>query len=55
MPKPKKPRPNKPQVSIKGETYDKLREHCTKEGIPISHFVDQLCQDFLKDKKGNNR
>ena len=56
--------PKQPAVSIKTETYLKVKEHCDKEGIPVSAFIDKLCQSFLEEKtifsleelkKGNNR
>lgn len=43
----KKARPKKPQVSIKGETYAKVKEHCDKEGLKVGEFVDELCGEFF--------
>jgi hypothetical protein len=43
--------PKTPQVSIKGETFAKLKEYCNKHGIPVGKFVDKLCRDFFKEDK----
>jgi hypothetical protein len=60
MKKKPKPQPKQPAVSIKIETYEKVKRYCEEEGIPVAPFVDQLCQDFLNEQKlnpkgGNNR
>lgn len=53
----------KTQVSIRGETYEKLKKHCEKCKVSIAGFVVALCASFFakggddartaKAKKGN--
>jgi hypothetical protein len=52
----------KPQVSVRGETYDKLKKHCDKSKTTVTAFVEELCAAFFgKDddrtakKKGNGK
>ncbi len=46
-----KKKPKKPQVSIRGETYAKLKEHCEQEGISPGRLVDELCLAFLEGRE----
>lgn len=39
--------PKRPQVSIRGEVYQQVKEHCEKEGIKITDFIDELCSGFF--------
>jgi hypothetical protein len=41
--------PKQPQVSIRGEIYEKIKAHCEKTGEGVSAFVDKLCAEFFKD------
>lgn len=51
----------KPQVSIRGATYDKVKAYCTEQGLAIAEFVDGLCAGYFArggdqrkgKKKGN--
>ena len=42
----KHPRRTK-SVSIRGETYDKLKKHCEECGVNVAGFVDTLCASFF--------
>jgi hypothetical protein len=51
----KKPRPKRPQVSVKGETYAKIKKHCDDNGLKVGEFIDELCGEFFgngADKDG---
>jgi hypothetical protein len=49
----------KKQISIRGETYDKIKAYCEKQGLSVAKFVDDLCSDHFtreseqKKDKGN--
>lgn len=43
--------PKQPQVSIKGEVYEKIKAHCKKTGEPIGAFVDRICTAFLQGEE----
>lgn len=34
-------------ISVRGETYDKVRDYCENKEFSIAHFVDSLCTEFL--------
>ena len=38
-------------VSIRGTTYDRLRDHCAKTGLSMSDFVEQLLAEFFAGTK----
>jgi hypothetical protein len=46
-----KSKPKVPQVSLRGETYAKIKEHCEREGISPGRFVDELCRAFLEGRE----
>lgn len=35
-------RPKVPQVSMKGETYEKLKKAAQKRGIPVTQMLDEI-------------
>ena len=35
------------QVSIRGVSYEKVKEYCTEHDISIATFIDKLCADFF--------
>jgi len=35
------------QISMRGTTYDKIREYCIAHKISIAKFVDELCSKYL--------
>ena len=37
-------------ISIRGVTYDKVRDYCADKEFSIASFVDTLCVDFLTKK-----
>lgn len=41
------------QISIRGTSYQRVKEHCEKHGISVASFVDKLCKNFFcpNDKK----
>jgi hypothetical protein len=43
-------KPKRPEVSIRGETYDKVKVYCQKQGITITEFVDRLCAEFFEEQ-----
>ncbi len=46
-------RPKTPQVSVRGETYDRLREYCRKHGVQMRTVIDDIVNAGL-DKQGRN-
>jgi hypothetical protein len=49
-----KNKPKKTQVSMRGETYALVKEHCEREGLSPGKFVDELCRAFLGLDPNNN-
>jgi len=43
--------PKHPQISIRGATYQKLKDYCRRHDIPIAKLVDQICGDFFQGVK----
>jgi len=37
-------------ISVRGTTYDKIKEHCEKKGLSLSSFIEDLCVGFLERK-----
>jgi hypothetical protein len=40
------------QISVRGETYDKLRDAARKNGEQIGTLVDALIRRYLDEKAG---
>lgn len=38
-------RPKTPQVSMRGETYERLKKAAQKRGIPITKMLDEILKD----------
>lgn len=39
--------PKTPQVSIRGETYAKLKAYCDEHGLSPGQLIDKLCAGYL--------
>jgi hypothetical protein len=42
--------PKRPQISVKKETYDKLKEAAKRNGEQVGTLVDALVRDYLARK-----
>lgn len=40
-------------ISIRGTTYDKIREYCNENGVTISEFMDRLLLGFFVETPGS--
>jgi len=47
------PRAKKTQISVRGSTYDRLREAARKNGEQISTLVDAIVNKWLDNQKIN--
>lgn len=52
MPKKTNSDRNRHEISIRGATYDRLRDYCRRQGVQLRSVVDELIQQAL-DEKGN--
>ena len=41
--------PKRPQVSVRGEVFARVKQHCEEHGLSIKAFVDDLCTSFFED------
>lgn len=39
---------NRTQVSLRGETYDRLKAHCERTGGKIADLVTRLCAEYFE-------
>lgn len=39
-----------PQVSIRGETYRRVREYCLDHDVTVVAFISNLCKDFFEER-----
>lgn len=46
-----KRRQTRRSISVKGITYQWIKDHCDSEGISVSGYIEELVQEDL-DKKG---
>lgn len=46
----RKTKQTRTQVSIRGATHIKVKEHCAKTGETVSEFVNKLCDEFFMSK-----
>jgi hypothetical protein len=42
-------------ISISGKTHAAVSAHCENMGIPIKHFVSNLCDVFLQENVDEKR
>ena len=41
-------KPTRPSISIRGETYAQLKDHCERQQIRISEFTEELALEYLR-------
>ena len=54
MTKKTKPPPKSTQVSVRGETFDKLRAYCRAHGVQIKTVVDSLILQAIDERAKEN-
>lgn len=42
-----KKEPKTPQISVRGPTYDRLRDYCRKHGVQIRTIIDDVINRAL--------